>query len=171
MKPQFTDSVAEALQAAYLLAEEKKQTELTESHLLTALLADPEGYFCTLIRSLNLSADTLKQYVQKAVDSAATFTSSPQPPFLLEDYSKEYQRLKSLLNSGKTHILVQTIYSMCFGNRKLPLLLPGNAPKKMHHLYLYQLLKNRSSNYEEDPLWIQLLPNKMYKSWKNTAKT
>lgn len=80
MQPQFTDSVAEALQTAYQLAQEKKQTELSENHLLLGLLQDPEGYFCTLIRSLNLSADSLKQAVQKAVEATATFAESPQPP-------------------------------------------------------------------------------------------
>ncbi len=80
MQPQFTDSVAEALESAYQLAQEKQQTELTENHLLAALLQDPDSYFCTLIRSLCLSVETLKHIAQKAVESSATFTSNPQPP-------------------------------------------------------------------------------------------
>jgi ATP-dependent Clp protease ATP-binding subunit ClpB len=89
MAPQFTDSLNESLHTAFSLAQTKKQTEVTESHLLVAFLEDPENYFSSLIRSLNLSAQPLLDAAQKLVASTPTFAADQEPPA----FSKSLQQM------------------------------------------------------------------------------
>ena len=67
MAPQFTDSVTAALEQAFIYAQEHRQTEIVENHLIKTLLDDQQGYFATLARSLNLDPDLLKTSVEQAV--------------------------------------------------------------------------------------------------------
>ena len=81
MAPQFTESVAAALEAAYQKAQENNKIEVTESHLLCTLLKDPEAYFSTLLRSLGLSVESLHQIAEKAAESTPSFTEPTSPSF------------------------------------------------------------------------------------------
>jgi ATP-dependent Clp protease ATP-binding subunit ClpB len=84
MTPQFTESLQQALEKAYSDALSKKQTQITESHLLAALLEDQDGYFVSLLRFLQLDkqVDSLLKAVKETKEKAPTFSSSPSPPTL-----------------------------------------------------------------------------------------
>lgn len=82
MNPQFTESVTEAIQSAFQLAESSHHTEVTENHLLFALLSDPQGYFVTFARSLNLNPDELRRQAQERLEHTPKFTSTPSQPTL-----------------------------------------------------------------------------------------
>lgn len=81
MNQNFTDAVATAIQNAFTDAQNRKNTEVTENHLLFAFLQDPEGYFNSILTNLNTDPQTLIQKVRQDLDRLPTFSSdSPQPP-------------------------------------------------------------------------------------------
>ena len=79
---QFTDSVTEALQAAFAEAQRRNQTEVTENHLLWAFLQDPQGYFNSILSNLGTKPQTLLREVEHNLEHLPTFSGSgeAQPP-------------------------------------------------------------------------------------------
>lgn len=78
---QFTDSVTEALQAAFAEAQRRNQTEVTENHLLWAFLQDPQGYFNSILSGLGTKPQTLLREVEHNLEHLPTFSgSTAQPP-------------------------------------------------------------------------------------------
>jgi len=82
MAPQFTDSVATALEFAYQKASSSHKTEITESHLLEALLEQEESYFSLLIRGIGLNPNLLLQKAKELAHSSASYSQNPSPPTL-----------------------------------------------------------------------------------------
>lgn len=81
MNPNFTDTVADALQRAFTKAQEHKSTEVTENDLLLAFLDEPEGYFNSILTALGAAPQTLKAKVEEAVQRQPTFSGdNAQPP-------------------------------------------------------------------------------------------
>ncbi len=101
MAPQFTESTQEALEAAYQKALSNNKTEVTESHLIAALLENPESYFSTLIKALNLNPDTLKQAAEKVAASSASFASEGTPPTFSSSLQKKIQEAEALCKTWK----------------------------------------------------------------------
>ncbi|MEI8364788.1 MAG: AAA family ATPase [Parachlamydiaceae bacterium] len=79
MSQNFTDSVSEALQLAFADAQERKNTEVTDNHLLLAFLKEPEGYFTSILTSLNTEPSSLIQKLQQDLDRLPTYSGQPQP--------------------------------------------------------------------------------------------
>ncbi len=81
MNPNFTDAVTTALQQAFTDAQARKNTEVTENHLLHAFLSDPKGYFISILDNLNTKPDKLVGDVDKALARVPTFsgTTSQSP--------------------------------------------------------------------------------------------
>jgi ATP-dependent Clp protease ATP-binding subunit ClpB len=78
---QFTESVTEALQKAFAEAQRRNQTEVTENHLLSAFLQDPQGYFYSILTNLGTQPQQLLTETEKDLDHLPTFSSSTtQPP-------------------------------------------------------------------------------------------
>lgn len=78
---QFTDSVTEALQAAFAEAQQRNQTEVTENHLLWAFLQDPQGYFNSILTSLGTKPHALLREVEANLSHLPTFSGgAAQPP-------------------------------------------------------------------------------------------
>jgi ATP-dependent Clp protease ATP-binding subunit ClpB len=81
MTEHFTEAVTTALQRAFKEAQEKNNTEVTDSHLLKAFLSEPQGYFNSILNNLNADPSSLLEEVQKQINKQATFTThSSQPP-------------------------------------------------------------------------------------------
>lgn len=80
MAQNFTDAVTTALEEAFSQAQSKKNTEVTENHLLLAFLEDPEGYFYTTLNSLNVTPQTLIQETEQSINKLPTYTEAIQPP-------------------------------------------------------------------------------------------
>ena len=79
---QFTDSVTDALQAAFAEAQRRNQTEVTENHLLWAFLQDPQGYFNSILSNLGTKPQTLLREVELNLERLPTFAGEGgvQPP-------------------------------------------------------------------------------------------
>lgn len=80
MAQNFTDAVTNALQEAFSEAQKRKNTEVTENHLLYAFLNDPQGYFPTVIASLNANLNSLMQEVEQSLSKLPTFSGPTEAP-------------------------------------------------------------------------------------------
>lgn len=80
MAQNFTDAVTEALQQAFSEAQQSKQTEVTENHLLKAFLEDPQGYFVTTLSQLNGNISSLQSSLQQTLNRLPTFSGAAEPP-------------------------------------------------------------------------------------------
>lgn len=80
MNSNFTDTVSQALQRAFSRAEEKKNTEVTENHLLRAFLSDSEGYFASILESLHAKSFELVQLLDHHLEHLPTFSKDPKAP-------------------------------------------------------------------------------------------
>ncbi len=80
MKPDFTEATSEALQSAFADAQERNNTEITENHLLKALLSDTEGYFTSLLKDLKTNPSALQSEVEDSLSALPTFTGQSGEP-------------------------------------------------------------------------------------------
>jgi ATP-dependent Clp protease ATP-binding subunit ClpB len=80
MTAQFTETVANAIEQAFLIAEERQHTQLTENHLLLAFFSDPQGYFQTFTLSINLNPKSLIEALETAIKKLPVFSGTPEKP-------------------------------------------------------------------------------------------
>lgn len=80
MEQNFTDAVTNALQQAFTDAQQRRNTEVTENHLLSGFLEEPQGYFNSVLSGLKADPQALFDQVQAALEKAPTYSGSPQPP-------------------------------------------------------------------------------------------
>lgn len=80
MAANFTDAVTSALQGAFAEAQARKNTEVTENHLLKAFLEGPEDYFQTTFKSLGLNTKLLIDEIEVALDGVPTFSGDSGEP-------------------------------------------------------------------------------------------
>lgn len=80
MAPQFTEAVTQALEEAFQYAQAKSHVEMTENHLLRALLLDPQGYFSSIATAAGLDPSLLLNQIEAALHALPTYTGSPSAP-------------------------------------------------------------------------------------------
>ena len=80
MAQNFTDSVTNALQHAFADAQERKNTEVTDNHLLLAFLKEPDDYFTSILNSLNAKPSTLIQKLNEDLSRLPTYSGQMEPP-------------------------------------------------------------------------------------------
>jgi ATP-dependent Clp protease ATP-binding subunit ClpB len=80
MNPQFSDAVTKAFQEALEFSQEQQQVEISENHLLWALLRDQEGYFSSICKSIGFDSVKLYSQTENALKSAPRYSGSPQEP-------------------------------------------------------------------------------------------
>jgi ATP-dependent Clp protease ATP-binding subunit ClpB len=99
---QFTDSVAEALQAAFAEAQRRNHTEVTENHLLWAFLKDPQGYFNSILSNLETKPQTLLREVENYLEHLPTFSdSTAQPPTASRNLQSRIADAQNIAQSWK----------------------------------------------------------------------
>ena len=81
MEHKFTDAVGAAIQTAFSEAENHKNTEVGDSHLLLSFLKEPEGYFTSILHHLNLHPKSLIDSLQEDINKSAKWAGGePKPP-------------------------------------------------------------------------------------------
>lgn len=81
MAQNFTDAVTDAIEQAFMEAQKRHQTEVTENHLLWAFLNNPEDYFSTFLSGLGLNPQQLLSLVLENLNKLPTYSgTSSQPP-------------------------------------------------------------------------------------------
>ncbi|MES2200575.1 MAG: AAA family ATPase [Chlamydiota bacterium] len=121
MASQFTESVTSALEKAYQNALLAKKTELTESHLLEALLQEDGGYFVSLIKALGLNPSTLLNAVEKAAEAAPSFTKEGDAPRMSTQLQKRILEAEALAKEWKdTYISADHLFYLCWKSPQEP---------------------------------------------------
>ncbi|MDP1880572.1 MAG: AAA family ATPase [Parachlamydiaceae bacterium] len=94
---QFTDSVTEALQAAFAEAKKRNQPEVHENHLLWAFLQNPQGYFNSILTNLGTQPQILLRETLSALNHLPTFSGSqsetPTPSRSLQNRISEAENI------------------------------------------------------------------------------
>jgi ATP-dependent Clp protease ATP-binding subunit ClpB len=80
MAPNFTEAVTQALEEAFKEAQQRANTEVTDSHLLYGFLKDPQGYFCSILNHFKADTPSLLQELEKYLKQLPTFSGASQPP-------------------------------------------------------------------------------------------
>lgn len=112
MNPNFTDAVANALQSAFNEAQTRKNTEVTENHLLLALLSDPQGYFVSILDNLNTQPQTLANDVENTLSRVPTFSGQPHAPNVSQSLQQRINEAQAVARQwkdtyiGSDHFLV-----------------------------------------------------------------
>lgn len=97
MAQNFTEAVTTALQQAFSQAEQKKNTEVTENHLLNAFLEEPEGYFSSVLSHLNANPRELINEVIATINRQPIFSGDqPQQPQISRGLQNRIQEAQSL---------------------------------------------------------------------------
>jgi ATP-dependent Clp protease ATP-binding subunit ClpB len=80
MAPQFTEAVTQAIEEAFQYAQANRHIEVTENHLLRALLLDPQGYFSSILYSIALDPSLLLNQTETAIRALPVYSGDPSPP-------------------------------------------------------------------------------------------
>lgn len=80
MAPQFTEALTQAIEEAFQYAQSRSHVEMTENHLLRALLLDPQGYFSTLCSAAGPDPSLLLNQVETALETLPIYSGAPQAP-------------------------------------------------------------------------------------------
>ncbi|MBS0648944.1 MAG: AAA family ATPase [Verrucomicrobia bacterium] len=96
MTPQLTEAVANALQNALQEASAQHYTEVTDAHLLMALLEDPQGYFSTFAESVSLNREDLLEQLETALKKLPTYEGSPREPVISSSLQSIFQEAQAI---------------------------------------------------------------------------
>lgn len=77
--PQFTEHTAQALEKALEKAKSMQHAEVTDAHLLSALLEDPSGYFQTIAGKIGLNPQSLIQQLSRHLLQLPTLEQQAEP--------------------------------------------------------------------------------------------
>ncbi len=80
MAPQFTEAVTQAIEEAFQYAQSKSHVEVSENHLLRALLIDGQGYFAAIIKAIGLDASLLLNQVETALGALPVYSGTASAP-------------------------------------------------------------------------------------------
>lgn len=101
MAQQFTESLFEAIQESFKLAQKMRHAEVHDAHLLFCLLEDPQGYFCTIIDALKLPADILRQDVKKFIEELPTLEKESSRPNVHHSLEQRLREAEEIAKSWK----------------------------------------------------------------------
>ncbi len=103
MKQNFTEAASESLQSAFVDARGRDNTEITENHLLKALLSDPEGYFVSLLQDLKTNPASLLKKVEESLTNLPVYSGEggePQPGRSLQGRVADAQSIAEKMNDS-----------------------------------------------------------------------
>lgn len=99
MPHQFTDAVTRAIEEALRSARDASQTEVTENHLLRALLIDAEGYFGSICVSAGVDVDRLLKQIDAALEAVPTYSGTPSAPHISAGVQQKIQAAEKFAKS------------------------------------------------------------------------
>ena len=111
MPQQFTEAVAECLQEAFRLAEEKLHAEVYDIHLLYALLQDKNGYFRTIVSALGAPVKPLEEAVDEKLKELPVIEGSSGRPNVNRSLEQRLREAEAIAKEWKdTHVSSDTLF-------------------------------------------------------------
>jgi len=95
MTKEFTEVTQQAFQTAFEKAQQQKNTEITENHLLFAFLSDSDAVFSNILKSMGLNHGDLLTKVQHSLNHLPVFTGTEESPKI----SQSLQEIVTAANS------------------------------------------------------------------------
>jgi len=139
MAPQFTESVARALELGYKNALAEKKTQVTESHFLSALLDDPAGYFSNLIELTGLNPESLAISAKKTAEESPSFTEEGSPPSISPALQRRISEAEKLAKEwNDTYISADHLFYLFWKSSEEPF----TSWKKASKLSLQEIKKH-----------------------------
>ena len=80
MAPQFNEAATQALEEAFQYAQSHHHVEVSENHLLRALLLDAQGYFSSICQAMGLDPSLLLNQLESALKNLPVYSESAQAP-------------------------------------------------------------------------------------------
>ncbi|MFN0064725.1 MAG: ATP-dependent Clp protease ATP-binding subunit [Chlamydiales bacterium] len=80
MKQNFSEAAMAAIQEAFQKAETRRNTEVTENHLLCSFLEDRKGYFRGILEELKVSPESLLREVSDSLEHLPKYSGKTQEP-------------------------------------------------------------------------------------------
>src|SRR5262245_28562925 len=102
MAQNFTDAVTDALQTAVRSAQQNRNSEVTQNHLLQAFLSDSDGFFFTFLLNLNTQPQVLMDKVNAEVRRLPKLMGDAQnPPSASRDLSSLITEAQNIAEKWK----------------------------------------------------------------------
>lgn len=101
MAQNFTENTERAIQFAFSEATRRKNTEVTENHLLLGFLDEKESYFRSLLTSLNMDVGKLEGEVQQSLDRLPTLTGGDAQPNVARNLANRISEAENLAKEWK----------------------------------------------------------------------
>ena len=167
MQQKFTESVTHALEKAFTLAQEFNHTEVSEHHLLMAFLAEDQGYFSTVLKTLELSPRELFKRLQEKLSSLPVFLGSPQAPSTSAKLQSIVSCAQSFAKKWEDEFTGTDHFLMALWEKAEQPFLSWKDDIKLSARELEPLLREMRKGKKK---WIQNNLKTHYKRWKSTAK-
>lgn len=96
MAPQFSESVMHAVEEALQYAQTKSHIEITENHLIRALLTDPQGYFASICTALQIDPQLLLKQTVAALEAQPSYAGNAQAPRVSTELHQKIQEAEKI---------------------------------------------------------------------------
>lgn len=152
MSFQCTEAISQALEKSVNLAKQQLHIEIHVNHFLLALVEDNEGYFLTLLHSLQSDPSSLQKELELAIKKYPQYASYPQDPKPSHELSLFLKDAMELATSWKDSYVSSDhcLYLLWKGSYE-----PFNSWKKQTSLTLQQvkesIFKIRGSRHMDSP--------------------
>ncbi len=152
MAPQLNEAVTKAAEEAIQHAKNHQHVQVSENHLIRALLLDAEGYFASICKALNLDPSLLLSQTESALATLPIFSEGDQTPQLslnMQERLKAADQFAKQLNDsfiGSDHIF------LAFWDKPSePLASLKNISKRSLQDALDEIQKIRGSRHMDSP--------------------
>lgn len=152
MAPQFTEAVTSALEEAFQFATSKSHVEVSENHLLRALLLDPQGYFPSICHAAGIDTALLLRQLETALDAIPTYTGAPQTPQIAVGLQQKIQEANEWAKKmGDTYISSDHLFLAYWEKPIEPLASLKKLSKKSTKEIEAEIQKMRGSRHMDSP--------------------
>jgi ATP-dependent Clp protease ATP-binding subunit ClpB len=149
---QFTEAVTAAIEEAFQYAQSKSHTEVTENHLLRALLLDPEGYFGSICKALHLDSSLLLNQIETALEQVPAYTGPSSPPQIAVALQHKIQEADKIAKNWNDDYISSDHLFMAYWEKPIePLASWQKLSKKSAREVEAEIKKLRGSRHMDSP--------------------
>ena len=152
MAVQFTEAVSKSIEEAVQYAQSKSHVEVTELHLLRALLSDPQGYFVSICQALNLDTANLLRQTNDALENLPTYTGTAGAPQIAASLQQKVQDAEKIAKEWNDSYISSDHLFMAFWTKPFePLAALKKSSKKSLKDVESEIRKIRNDRHMDSP--------------------